>query len=242
SQRQLEVARQHRRREERLAASGSLSAPRILEAENELALAREEVAHSAEILHDLGLDPDSQQDGLWLKASRAGTVVSSQASLGQAVTADQALFEILDPGRLWLWIYVHEQDQARVRLGQTVQVEVEALPGHRFTGHLSYLPPQVELPSRALRCRVVVDNPELLLKVGMAARVRLALSAPHQAVTIPPAALLGENRIFVGNGDKYEARQVILGLRRQDWIEVKQGLQPGEAVVTAGADLLGESR
>ena len=238
SQRQLDVALQHRHREERLAASGSLSAPRILEAENELALAREEVAHTAEILHDLGVDPDSRQDGLWLRASRSGTLVSSQAALGQAVTADQALFEILDPRRLWLWIYVHEKDQPRVRLNQKVTVEVEALPGRHFTGYISYLPPQVELPSRALRCRVVVDNPGLLLKVGMAAHVKLALAAPHQAITVPAAALQGQDRLYVEQAGKYVSRQVVIGLRRQDWVEITRGLKAGEAVVTAGADLL----
>lgn len=239
SQRQLEVALQYRRREERLAASGSLSAPRILEAENELALAREEVSHSAEILSDLGIEPDSREDGLLLRASRSGILINSQAALGQAVTADQPLFEILDPARLWLWIYVHEQDQPRVRLGQQVVVEVEALPGRSFTGRISYLPPQVELPSRALRCRVVVDNPQMLLKVGMAARVRLALSAPRQGVTVPQAALQGDDRVFVGSQGHYQPRQVVTGLRRQDWVEIVRGLSAGEPVVTAGADLLG---
>jgi cobalt-zinc-cadmium efflux system membrane fusion protein len=235
SQRQLGVALQHRQREERLAASGSLSAPRILEAENELALAREEVAHTGEILRDLGIGPD--EDGLLLRASRAGILVSSQAALGQAVTADQPLFEILDPRRLWLWIYVHESDQRRVKLGQKVSVEVEALPGRHFSGRISYLPPQVELPSRALRCRVVVDNPQLQLKVGMAARVRLAVAAPHQGVTVPLSALQGD-RVFVGGSSGYQARPVVTGLRRQDWVEITRGLRAGEEVVSAGAELL----
>ena len=73
----------------------------------------------------------------------------------------------------------------------------------------------------------------------MAARVRLALSAPRQGVTVPQAALQGDDRVFVGSQGHYQPRQVVTGLRRQDWVEIVRGLSAGEPVVTAGADLLG---
>ena len=190
----LQVARAHRSREERLNAAGSLVLPRILEAENELKLAQEEVRHTAHVLYDLG---QPEADGLTLRAPRDGVVVMAQAVQGQAITANEALFEILDPSQLWLWIYLYEADQPRVRLNMPVTVEVEALPNRRFEGRISYLPPQVEVPSRALRARVVVDNPGGLLKVGMAARVKVALGAPRRSPAIPQEALLEGDQVVV---------------------------------------------
>lgn len=227
----LQVARSHRSREERLNAAGSLVLPKILEAENELKLAQEEVRHTAHVLDDLG---QPEADGLTLRSPRDGVVVLAQAVQGQAITANEALFEILDPSQLWLWIYLYEADQSRVRLNMPVTVEVEALPGRRFEGRISYLPPQVEVPSRALRARVVVNNSSGLLKVGMAARVKVALGAPRQSLAIPQEALLEGNQVMVEG----QPREVEVGLRQGPWVEVRQGLKAGERVLNQGAYLL----
>lgn len=227
----LQVARHHREREERLAAGGSLVQTKILEAENEFRLAQEEVSHADEILNDLG-SPD--ENGLLLRAPRSGVVLSSQARLGQAVTADQALFEILDARKLWLWVTLYEADQSRVRTGMPVSVTVEALPGRAFQGRISYLPPVVELPSRSLKARVLVDNPHGLLKVGMAARVTIALGPARQAVMVPFEAVQQGGVVYVGN----EPRKVETGTRQGDWIEIRRGVAAGERVVSSGAYLL----
>ena len=240
AQRQLAVARQHSRREERLVSSGSLVGPKILEAENELQLAREEVEHSRVILCDLGLTPGSKEDGLVLRAPRSGLVVASHTTMGQAVTADQCLFELLDPSTLWLWIYLYEKDQGKIRTGMPVQVEVDAIAGQHFKGHISYLPPNVEVPSRALRARVVVENRQGKLKVGMSARARISLGKSRQAVMIPAEALLGSNQVYVQGDSGYQARTVVAGSTdaKKQWVEIRQGIAVGEAVVTNGAYLL----
>lgn len=230
----LAVASHHHRRESRLAAGGSLVQTKILEAESEYRLASEELAHKQQLLRDFG-DPDGS--GLLLRAPRSGIVVSSQARLGQSVAADQQLFEILDPTRLWLSITLYESDQSRVRLGMPVSIEVPALPGRTFAGRLAYLPPQVELPSRSLHARVLVHNPQASLKVGMAARVTISLGPKRQAVTIPSSALLANNVVYVDR----KPRTVEPGSRDGDWVEVRKGLKAGELVVTQGAYLLQES-
>ena len=229
----LGVARSHSRREERLNAAGSLVMPRLLEAENELKLAQEEVRHSAHVLYDLG---QPEADGLTLRAPRDGVVVSCQAVQGQAITANESLFEVLDSSKLWLWIYLYEADQSRVRMDMPVTVVVEALPGRQFEGRISYLPPQVEIPSRALRARVVVDNPSGLLKVGMAARVKVALGPPRKSPAIPLEALVEGDKVMVEG--QTQPRKVKVGLRQENWVEVLQGLELGERVVSQGGYLL----
>lgn len=225
-----EVARGHERRETRLANSGSLVTTRVLEAEHEVEIAREEVQHTREVLTDLGLAP--HDDGLILRAPLDGVVIASRASLGQAVAADDLLFEILDPSRLWLWLYVYEDEQRQVHRGQTVIVEVG---GQTRTGLIDYIPPRVETPARTLGVRVTLRNPEGDLRVGMAARARIQLEKPRQAVLVPARAVVG-GKVFVG--DRREPRSVTLGEKRDDLVEIVTGVREGEEVVVEGAQLL----
>ncbi len=225
-----EVARGHERRETRLADSGSLVTTRVLEAEHEVEIAREEVQHTREVLTDLGLGP--HDEGLILRAPMAGVVIASRASLGQAVAADDLLFEILDPSRLWLWLYVYEDEQRQVRRGQTVIVEVA---GQTRTGRIDYIPPRVETPARTLGVRVTLRNPEGDLRVGMAARARIQLEKPHQAVLVPARAVVG-GKVFIG--DRREPRSVTVGEKRDDLVEIVTGVRAGEEVVVEGAQLL----
>jgi len=188
--RQQRIAEQHKTREARLSKAGALVTLPIMEAENELQLAQEEVYHSRKVLEDLGVDSQGEGNGLFLRAPLGGIVVSSSARLGQAVSADQQLFEILDPSRLWLWVYLYESDQGLVSLGMPVTVTVATLAGKQFRGKISNLPPVVEIPTRTLKARVVVENPQGLLRVGMSAQAHIGLRAPRKALTVPVASIV----------------------------------------------------
>lgn len=243
AERQLRIARNHKDRESRLARSGALVTPLLLEAENEVALAREEVIHSRDALRDLGVEGEGE--GLLLRAPVAGVIVESQARLGQATTPDQALFTILDSRRLWLWVYLYEAEQARVKIGMPATVAVSALPGRMFSARISDLPPVVELPARSLRARLEVDNADGSLRVGMAARVTIALRSPRRALMVPVVSLLTQgdrNVVYVQvDSGEYQPAEVQLGYRDPDqqWVEIVSGLKPGQRVLTRGAYLMG---
>lgn len=231
---QLEVAREHLAREERVAQSGSMVTTRILEAETEAALAREEMEHSRKLLENFGVH-SLTGDSVDLRANRSGVVVQRAVSAGQWVSAEQELFLILDPSRLWLWLNLYEKDFPRVRVGMAVR-----LPDLKMRGRVSYLAPQLEQGSRTQLVRIEVDNPGNL-RVGMFTRAEILVGPEHTSLALPKAAVQGDGWVYVRNQDgSFGARRVKLGL--EDKVagvrEICSGLRSGEEVLGEGSYLL----
>jgi multidrug efflux pump subunit AcrA (membrane-fusion protein) len=85
-------------------------------------------------------------------------------------------------------------------------------------------------------------QPDARLRLGMAVRAQLYAGAPREAVAVPASAVLDENGIAVvfvmKDGESFERRPVRVGVRDGDWIEVVEGLEPGQRVVSRGAYLV----
>ena len=237
AQHQLEVAGEHRSREERVARSGALVTTKILEAETEAALAREEMEHARQLLKNYGVR-NLEEPFVDLRANRAGVVVQRTVSTGQWVSAEQELFQILDSSKLWLWLNLYEKDFPKVRVGMTVR-----LPDLKQRGRVSYLAPQLEPGSRTQLVRVEVDNPGPL-RVGMFTRAEIQVGPAHTSLSLPKSAVQGEGWIYVRAADgQFAARRVKLGLEDKadaSW-EVVSGLTAGEEVMTEGSYLLHQS-
>jgi multidrug efflux pump subunit AcrA (membrane-fusion protein) len=100
----------------------------------------------------------------------------------------------------------------------------------------------LDLVSRTVPVVFEVENTDALLKLGSAVSVQLVTQSTVEAVAIPRAAVVDEDGILVAyvqvDGEAFERRQLTLGIREGDWIEVTEGLTPGERVVTRGAYLI----
>jgi len=231
------VAREHRAREERVAQSGSIVTTKILEAETEAALAHEEMEHSRQLLKNFGVH-SLEGGSVELRASRSGVVVQRAVSAGQWVSAEQELFQILDPSHLWLWLNLYEQDFPRVRTGMSVR-----LPDLKMRGRVSYLAPQLEQGSRTQLVRVEVDNPGWL-RVGMFTRAEILVGPEHTSLALPKVAVQGDGWVYVRGADgSFQARRVKLGLedKARGLREIRAGLTAGEEVLGEGSYLLYQS-
>ncbi|MBS2039240.1 efflux RND transporter periplasmic adaptor subunit [bacterium] len=230
---QLSVAQEHRLREERLATSGSLITTRILEAETEAALAHEELEHSRQLLHNFGVT-SLKPEPLALRAPVTGVVVARSVSIGQWVSAEQELFQIVDPRRLWLWLNLYENDFPKVHLGMLVR-----LPELGCQGRISYLAPQLEPGSRTQPIRVEINNPGNL-RIGMFGKAEILVGPSHRGLSVPLTAVQGQGTVFVSQNGQVEARKVQLGVEDKGAgvREVVSGLTAGQQVVTTGSYLL----
>jgi len=126
----------------------------------------------------------------------------------------------------------------RVRPGQTVEIASDVLAGERFAATVEAIDPLVDAQGRALRLRASLPNPELRLRPGVFVRVRLILAERADVVMVPEAALVpapGNTqfvyRVAEGKAQRVEVRT---GTRRDAMVEVVEGVQAGEVVVTAG--------
>lgn len=170
-----------------------------------------------------------------------GVVVDRQIGPGQFVQAGAAtpVYTIADLATVWLTADVREADAARVRVGQSVTVQVLALPGRAFQARLSYVGAAVDPASRRVPVHAVIRNPGYLLKNEMFATFSIATSPDSLASAVPREAVIYEGdqaRVWVmRTGHDVALREVRLGRVNGDRIEVLQGLVAGERVVTRGA-------
>lgn len=171
----------------------------------------------------------------------SGIVVDKPVLVGQRVMAGEVLFKIADLSRVWLEGEVFEPDLPAARLGIEVTAEFPALPGTQRAGRITYVYPTLNPETRTGRIRVDLPNNDLALKPGMYATIRFRAAA-RPGLSVPRSAVLatGErNLVFVKDADGMLApRDVTLGARTDDRIEILTGLAAGEQVVASGTFLL----
>jgi RND family efflux transporter, MFP subunit len=179
---------------------------------------------------------------LTLRSPVGGYVLEKNVLAGQKIMAGEALYKVADLSTLWVEGEVFEQDLSTVRVGGSVQADFAALPGEHRMGRISYIYPTLNPDTRTVRVRVVLSNPNLTLKPGMYATIRIAGRERANVLTVPRSAVLstGERSIvFVreANG-QLTPREVALGTTSDDRVEVLRGLSAGETVVASGTFLV----
>lgn len=179
-----------------------------------------------------------------------GTVGIRSVNLGDYVKDGADLVNLEDTSQLVVDFRLPERYQARVAPGQTVQVQLDALPGQAFTAHIQALDPLVEADGRALlvRASLPVDRANRL-RPGLFARVTVTLSVDEAALMVPEEAIVPQGgrqtvvRLEPGPGGAdappvSRRAEVTLGLRRGALVQVLDGLQAGDTVVVAGQQRL----
>lgn len=180
-----------------------------------------------------------------LRAPRAGTVVSAQVTEGEFVDTEHELFTVIDLDRVWIEARVSEFDLERVTKAPAAEFTLAAYPGRRFTilgegdGTLIDVGSVVDAGSRTVPVRFEVGNPERLLKIGMFVDVAIETARAEDAIAIPESAIVDEDGRPIAyvelDGEGFQKRDLELGLRDAGFVQVKQGLEEGERVVTKGA-------
>lgn len=186
-----------------------------------------------------------------IRTTHGGTVMERLVTQGQYVETGTVLYRTADLTRLWVQLDAYESDLPALTEGQTVEIEVAALPGESFSGEVSFIDPLVDPRRRVSKVRVEVDNEQGKLRPGMfvEAVVRAAPdddNMPKQKpLVIPETAPLFTGRrsvVYVEVPDTarptYEPRPVELGPRMGHRFPVLSGLSEGERVVESGAFVL----
>jgi membrane fusion protein, heavy metal efflux system len=165
-----------------------------------------------------------------LKASLAGTVIDRQTTLGEYVSEQKPAFVIADLSTVWVDFSVYRRDIKRVHVGDQVLID-PADGGGAIEARISYLSPVGSSDTQSALARAVVANPERRLRPGLFATGRLVLSNKKVAVAVKSSALQTVEDhpvVFVRSGDKFEVREVELGERDPEFVEVTFGVLEGD--------------
>jgi RND family efflux transporter MFP subunit len=172
-----------------------------------------------------------------LFAPISGHVLQRNVTQGQKIGSDTTLLDIADLSRVWVIASVYEYELPFVKADQDAAMTLSYLPGKTYRGRVGLIYPVLEGATRTVQVRLEFANPDLDLKPEMYAQVEIK-SDLGERIGVPVTAVLSSGSrdiVFVAQGDGYfEPREVRMGLRLPDVVEIVEGLTEGETVVTSG--------
>jgi len=176
-----------------------------------------------------------------VRAPMSGTVVSRAAYEGQYVQTNDRLFEIGDFSSMWFIFDAYEPDLAWLRPGLDVTVSVASLPGRTVTAPIAFIDPNFNEQTRTARVRVILPNRDRAYLHKQTGLAQVKLEVPD-VLLVPRSAVLqhgAEPIVFLEQTDHaYLARRVHLGRVGDATVEILEGLQAGDRVVTEGGLIL----
>lgn len=174
-----------------------------------------------------------------------GFILSRTISPGQHFERATEFYAIADLSKVWIMADILGSEAQHFRPGTTARVYLSG-QGKSFRARVTNVLPQVDPSTRTLKLRLEADNPGFALRPDMFVDVELPVSMPA-GLAIPVDAVIDsgrEQRVFVEKTNGvFEPREVQLGWRFGDRVEIVSGLKEGDRVVSAGTFLVdSESR
>jgi Cu(I)/Ag(I) efflux system membrane fusion protein len=178
---------------------------------------------------------------LSLAAPVNGIVLEKDVLEGMRIEPGMRLYRLADLSTVWVEGELFEQDIQFVAEGSQAHIEVAAYPGEHLMGTVSFVYPTVDIQSRTNRVRLTVPNSELRLKPGMFATLFFDVTVAEEDIAVPVDAVVvtGErNLVFVRENGLLAPREVVLGARGEDRVQILQGLEEGEIIVASANFLI----
>jgi RND family efflux transporter MFP subunit len=170
-----------------------------------------------------------------------GYVEKRLVNLGELVKTQMPVMAVVRVDPLKVIAEIPEKMAPWIKDGQAVELHVDAYPDQTFIGKVSRISPAVNTATRAFPFEALVPNKDARLKPGTFARVHIESSKIDHVLTLPYATMqyrYGVNRVFVVEGDKLVVRELKVGDRLGERIEILSGVKAGEQVAATDVDNL----
>jgi len=178
-----------------------------------------------------------------IRAPFDGYVERRLVNLGELVKAQMPVMAIVRLDPLKVIAEIPEKMAPWIADGRPVELRVDAYRDRTFTGKVTRISPAVNTSTRAFPFEAIVPNPEAVLKPGTFARVHVESGKVDNVLTLPYAALqyrYGVNRVFVVSGDRLAVRELQVGERLGERIEILSGVKAGEQVAITDVEALAD--
>jgi Cu(I)/Ag(I) efflux system membrane fusion protein len=175
-------------------------------------------------------------------APRDGIVLERNVVEGKRVMPEDVLFRIADHSVIWALVDVAEAQLAAVAENQPVVVRVRSYPDKRFPGKVALVYPHLNPSTRTVTVRIELPNPDFVLRPDMYAEAEINTGSGQSVLSVPDSAVIdsGDRQLVIldkGEG-RFEPRPVKLGRRGVGYVEIREGVAEGEAVVTSANFLI----
>ncbi len=212
-----------------LRQSNTISQANVEQLRSDVAIARAEVDRAKQRL-----------DNRVIRAPFDGILGLSSTDLGARVETSTVLTHLDDLSQMEIEFRLSETVYGQIRQDQPVTATSAAFPGRAFTGRVSAIDSRIDQTSRAFRVRARLPNPDRALPVGMFMRLEIELEV-RDATVVPEEALQVEGGgvfLYVAQEGAAERRTVTVGLRRDGFAEITDGVAAGDIVITRGIQSL----
>jgi len=175
-------------------------------------------------------------------APRDGIVLERNVSDGMRMLPGATLFRIADHSHVWAMVDVAERDLAVVAEGQPVIVRARSYPDRTFAGKVALVYPHLNPATRTVRVRIELPNADHLLLPDMYVEAEIDTGSGQKVIAVPESAVIdsGDRQVVIvdkGEG-RFEPRNVKLGQRGSGYLEIREGVSEGDAVVTSANFLI----
>ena len=167
----------------------------------------------------------------------SGVAIEKMAFKGHRTEPGMPLYKIADLSTIWVYADIYEYELPFVQVGQEARITLSYYPADDWTARLTYVYPSIDPKTRTAKVRFELSNSgKHQLLPEMYGNVELHVPAGER-LTVPETAVLDSGRrqvVFVASGDgQLVPRDVKLGSRFHEYVEVLEGVSPGERVVTS---------
>ena len=170
-----------------------------------------------------------------------GSFVPAATSGSAAQTA--AIVTVMDFNTVRAVVAVPELEAALVRNGQPVRLTTESLPGKKIEGSVSRFSYALDDATRSMLVEADLPNPDLTLRPGMYATIKVGVEKHADVLLIPVEALVMERAnafAFVVDAGKAKKTAIKIGFNDGVKVEIVSGLTGNEAVILVGKTALGD--
>lgn len=232
SQAELSIAQANQKRNQELVAQNFISQRSLDESAASLQVAQAKLALAK-----------ATAARLKIVAPFDGIAGIRQVNVGDYLKDGADIVNIEDIDAIYVDFRLPERFQAKVKRGQTALLDIDALPGRHYTAQIQAIDPLIDANGRSVGVRGCIDNRELQLRPGMFARVNTVFGVKGNARVIPEEAIVPQGgrqfviKLLKGPDEQTRTTQrveVKVGLRSPGKVEILEGLEPGETVVTTG--------
>ncbi|MFZ2737129.1 MAG: efflux RND transporter periplasmic adaptor subunit [Burkholderiaceae bacterium] len=232
SQAELSISQANHKRNQDLAGQGFISMRSVDESAANLEVAQAKLALA-----------QATASRLKILAPFDGITGIRLVNVGDYLKDGADVVNIEDMDAIYVDFRLPERFQTKVQRGQKAAIDLDALPGRKFNALIQAIDPLIDANGRSIGLRGCIDNRHLQLRPGMFARVNLLFGERENALVIPEEAIVPQGgRLFViklldgaDNASKVSQRiEVKVGMRRPGQVEITEGLQAGDRVITAG--------
>jgi membrane fusion protein (multidrug efflux system) len=229
---ELSIAQANQKRNQELVSQNFISQRSLDESAANLQVAQAKLALSK-----------ATADRLKIIAPFDGLVGIRSVNVGDYLKDGADIVNIEDLDAIFVDFRLPERFQSKVKTGQTANVDIDALPGRKYTARILAIDPLIDANGRSVGVRGCIDNRQLQLRPGMFARVNAVFGVRETAMVIPEEAIIPQGpKVFVikllpGPNEKSRTTQrveVKVGLRRPGKVEILEGLEATDTVVASG--------